>query len=385
MSLPLGPWLDSDAARAIGPVEMVCVPRPQVRVGVWLLLVGLVLLGVFLVPLLLTPGGSPLLNAALVVTFFAALVLVWWLFPRLSHRLLVGTQGMALWTRTGGTVVYWDALGNLWRLIDDGSRWGRLVLESADGRPFVVDWLFTDDDLARARVLEELERNRLGRQYERQNRAALPDRLPEREDLPQGPWTHSDAARRIGPLEAVHGPRATVVAKTWFTVVAVNVLLAILLAGTVAQAISLARRPTTGDDWVIVWIGAGLVVVLGVIALFGTRPLLRRLSWRVLIGARGVAEWHPDREVVVPWIDLGETWLKRPSPTPTVRLVLEHLRGPQMILTTFYADVDRVVDRVEAERVRHQNLSPAERRAQAETLNTLLGDHPDRDAPQRDR
>jgi hypothetical protein len=380
MSVPIGPWLDSDAAQAIGPVEFVCTPQPGVRWLVLLLAAVLVPLGVLLLPIALSPGllrdlgipaivtGSAGLDGAIALSFFAAALALALLFPRLGHRLLVGTQGLALWTRRGATVVFWDALGNLWRLTDDGTRSNRLVLERPDGRSFVVGWFFTDGDAVRQRVLAELERNRLGRQYERQNRTAPLDQLPERDDLPQGPWTHSAAARHIGPLESVHGPTLAVIVKTW------TVLVGLVVLGVVLLVDALRRVASGNPDWYAVGLDLVLLGVAAAVALVAVRTMLQRLAWRVLVGARGLAEWHPTRELVVPWLELGETWLKRPAFGASVRLVLEQLNGLQLVLTTFFHDIDRIVDRVEAERVRTQNLSPAERRKRAQALNALLRD-----------
>jgi hypothetical protein len=188
------------AARAIGPVEKVCAPTRHERALVgWLALtiaalvpIPLGVLGLALgapIGALLTQRGAGVLftNGAcfllLLVWPLLVLAVVWRDMARLSHRLLLGAKGVALWTPKLSQVVLWDDLGTVWRRVPPAPEDppSLCVVLERKGARLAITSFFADHHQVALRVLEELER-----------------RTRIREEQPSQPGTVSEA---ITPAE----------------------------------------------------------------------------------------------------------------------------------------------------------------------------------------
>jgi hypothetical protein len=173
------PWLDSEVARAIGPVEFVCRPRPwaplwrnegpSVAMAASLFLLGLAGLS-FLAPCRTVgdPADIPhtiwdhLRTAGLFIAGLACALILFLLIQKarreMEERLLVGSRGLAFWGSTRERIVLWVELGIRWKCFPVSGAFGRLVLQQADGSTIVIDDYFDDHRRVIARVIEELAR-----------------------------------------------------------------------------------------------------------------------------------------------------------------------------------------------------------------------------------
>jgi hypothetical protein len=171
MSTP-EPWLDSEAARVIGPVELVCAPTSGNwrEPGVLLMSFGATLalaLGFILVclaaagtidALLLLPW-LPLVVLVCCVLLLLGLALV--RYDDLRERLLLGRRGLALWSPGPALVILWDDLGTIWQRVptalDDGQPLS-VVLERNGRQRLAITAFFAGHHRISLRVLEELAR-----------------------------------------------------------------------------------------------------------------------------------------------------------------------------------------------------------------------------------
>jgi hypothetical protein len=80
---------------------------------------------------------------------------------RLRQRLLLGAQGIALWTPDLSSVVFWDELGTVWRRVRPQGLTRQpltVVLEHTNGTRLAITTFFADHHQVALRVLEELDR-----------------------------------------------------------------------------------------------------------------------------------------------------------------------------------------------------------------------------------
>jgi hypothetical protein len=171
------PWLDSAAAQAVGPVELVCRPRSWVAfrrqpVLLWFLfLVALDLLGAALFLLTSALRGFPGFSAVqdwfagscMVLSFTALLLTFVTLWARrisagLPTCLLLGAKGLAWWTPETARVALWAEMGTVWELDPSPTDADGWVLRRADGVTILLDGRLTDHLAVVARVLAEMPR-----------------------------------------------------------------------------------------------------------------------------------------------------------------------------------------------------------------------------------
>jgi hypothetical protein len=168
------PWLDSPAAFAIGPVELVCRPRPWLALFrqpalLWLaplLLLHLAASVVAVVALAISLAtGSPLLWVFVLfplgvtsLHLLAFLLAVRWILSSLPVHLLIGARGLLWWSPPLSRIVLWADLGTVWMLepsLTDPDGW---VLRRSDGTTIPLDARLTDYLAVVARVLQEMPR-----------------------------------------------------------------------------------------------------------------------------------------------------------------------------------------------------------------------------------
>jgi hypothetical protein len=178
-----GPWLDSAAARVIGPVEKVCAPTwAEVTNAIWLTALAALLVPIPLAILTVcacnvlygrqSPLGGP---QSMWVLFFVAwigivLAVLVSGVNKLSARLLLGARGIARWSDRGDDIVLWEELGTVWRCVPGHPVSGEglaVVLENSDGRELVINGFFADHHVVALRVLEELTRRQSGSESEK--------------------------------------------------------------------------------------------------------------------------------------------------------------------------------------------------------------------------
>jgi hypothetical protein len=162
-----GPWLDSDAGRAIGPIELVC-GRSWVRCApAW----GAVLVGVLggLLWVTLFYGlvakvreeRLPFVVMALGLLGLLGGVWVMHLLGRAWREVsvcwLVGARGLARWANDGEVAILWSEIGSAWR-VAFGDEIALLILTSVDGTEYVVTHDFAGIEWLVRRVREELVR-----------------------------------------------------------------------------------------------------------------------------------------------------------------------------------------------------------------------------------
>jgi len=167
---PPGPWLGSDAARAIGPVERVHGPAGDVYRdhGCMVAVAAIMFLPGLLIPLALIfsprwsiapteilPAGVIALVA--ICIFGGVLADVVRLARRdLAVRVLVGARGLARWTPGGATVVLWADLGTAWTCHPARHDPSVVELRRADGAALLLDCAIAGHHAIIARVAAEL-------------------------------------------------------------------------------------------------------------------------------------------------------------------------------------------------------------------------------------
>jgi hypothetical protein len=181
--VPDGPWLDSDAARSIGPVLLVAAPSRRGR-RTWLvrtclvtfagLLVGglfAFLLGAFLYDQAYGDANAdPRGGIFPFVVAASAFVMTGQYLHRqllsLRPRFLLGRRGLALWNPGGSIVIPWDALVTEWRTSVRVTKYERfqlvlpvlLKLRRTDGFCLFITELYEHAPRIVERVLDELHR-----------------------------------------------------------------------------------------------------------------------------------------------------------------------------------------------------------------------------------
>jgi hypothetical protein len=166
---PRRPWLDSAAARAIGPVERVCAPAwaevamigwviVTVLAGGWFPLLGLFALFGYFFPEAISSTSALGCGGVICLALSAGLAFLG--ARHLRQRLLLGERGVALWAPARSRVVMWDELDTVrYRVWSD--RQGRpfaVVLVRQDGVRLVITGFFADHHVVIQRILEELAR-----------------------------------------------------------------------------------------------------------------------------------------------------------------------------------------------------------------------------------
>lgn len=170
MPRPTDPARDPRVA-ALGPLERICRPGRGAYATTCATLLSAALLSgglPFMVayPLIRFPRGKPLISQgpdACLWTFLAVwlaflLVLSLLAARRLAERLILGRDGIALWSPWRVVVVTWDRLRTDWRLLRPGGTDAEaaLVLEHADGRRVAIAAFFVGYQHVVQRVLDKL-------------------------------------------------------------------------------------------------------------------------------------------------------------------------------------------------------------------------------------
>jgi hypothetical protein len=335
VKVPAGPCLDSDAARAIGPIELVCAPQQfeVIRVAGHTLLAFLVVpvsLGFLLLMVFneLAVAGfvQPELGWAL---FFVgwAMVVLWFLFSglrRLRQRLLLGERGIALWSPGGARVVLWEELGWIWRRVPSREHLYRplsVALEHSDGTRLAITRFFSNHHRIALRVLQELAR-----------------RAVESGDADYC-WLGHPITRQFGPVKQVCTQLAKVAPAERVERLLLERFLPLLpmsLLGTVAFSMAF--------PWLAVPC-CGMPLLIGLIEL-GVNELRDGTRCYLLLGENGVAYWVPGWLIVIPWEELGVVWQVKPG-EGSLTLVRED--GFQVEILPFFPDAGDVAARILAE------------------------------------
>jgi hypothetical protein len=165
------------AVKAIGTIHVVRGPRGRIlgAVAFWFLTATVFAPYLIAGPIVVLTtidrtsgkqGIAPYLEAV-TPYFFPIWILVvlgaiYWAFRKLCWRLLVGSNGIAIWEPTRTVCVRWDELGTVWnrslqnRKKADDSSDGLLVLEHTDGTLFVINSYFTGHERVVRQVLRRL-------------------------------------------------------------------------------------------------------------------------------------------------------------------------------------------------------------------------------------
>lgn len=315
-------------------------------------------------------------GVAVVVGFgpLFALVLVGlpqWLITGSNERLHVGERGLVEVRGNEAEVLLWDDLGTVWRAIprelDTDARVPiLLLLERGDGARFRLR-----DRYAGVGAVRKLIGQYLRRRVVTLRVAAADERLTEERPDPgvRGPWTGTAVEAEIGPIRRVCAPTETAAALFRHRI---NVGFGIgLCFGLLFLVGSIGL-------WVLAYLtDLVLLLPLGLCLLFVALPTLGmafsiRTHWLeplrsvLLVGARGLATWHPDEARLLVFEDIGPTWRRDPDITAADRsgaivpilLKLQHLDGPVWFVTELYEHVAEVAGRIRAEL---DSLRPAER------------------------
>lgn len=162
------PWLTSDAALAIGPIQKVCAPTWGEWGRVILALVGIALLPLITLTLsllccaFLSPRETSLegLAGRLGVGWLPVVLIFAFLgFTHLRQRLLLGERGIAHWRPYLTRVVLWEQLGSEWRCLPSREAGPlTLTLEHRNGARIVISDFFAEHHHVALRVLEEIAR-----------------------------------------------------------------------------------------------------------------------------------------------------------------------------------------------------------------------------------
>jgi hypothetical protein len=259
----------------------------------------------------------------------------------LGSRLVVCEHGFAIW-KPAGTKVY------PWFLIED-------------------DWLPEEPRNQRRRETRLLisEIYEQGERFEEHCRADLRRRQEQtgsdgQTSVAGGAWLESRVAQEIAPLELVAGP--TAVAKR--TVKRGHGVWALFTLGVLAGTLlffsvqysglvpGLSARLTTGVLLALCWVFSRFATASG-----WSSEHERLLDSRILLGARGLAFWSPEKVIVLYWDHLGQGWsatldipkAERRAEWFPVRLKIQTKQGTTFLVSDFYEDAGRIADRVVAE------------------------------------
>jgi hypothetical protein len=384
MSTPTpAPWLDSDAARTIGPVEYVSDLSPEGRrrvetqVRLWgglaqlcrvALIAGIVglvatwLLSDFLPAYWGAPLCAGLSFLALIVGWVGSGIAARGLFQHqttLASRLLVGARGFALWAPRGAIVLSWAQFTP--SLFPDPNDPGRKRGFLSLRRTLYLAELYEHTERVEERGRAELQR--------RAEELAPAPATPSPPEHPKEPWLDSEAARLIGPVEMVAAPNPEIArrrrgARRVAQVLAGLVVVAIPTGFLLPLVFPTVRWP----DPVLVLIGAIAVGLLGVSFVGAIARHAWLLDTRILVGPRGLAVWGPHGSLVIPWEELGVFWdvsakIAPEEPTGAVHRALLRFRrrdGACFYLTDLFDDAERIQERVLAELHRRTGPVPPE-------------------------
>ncbi len=197
--------------------------------------------------------------------------------------------------------------------------------------------------------------------------------------LQPDPWLDSEAARRIGPVTAVHGPTAGMVSGlVTLTGIVGGVFLPVWLAPLGLLVLAKGWPDWTylfGDLRHLMGAAVGIGSYLALTSFFVV-PLVvmirdgrRALAIRLLVGARGLAHWSPTEEQVFLWDDLGTGWVCHPTFDPE-GIQLRQANGSIVVIDRAFADHQKIISRVVAEVVRLMDRpgTPGEPGRQSEAI-----------------
>jgi hypothetical protein len=393
-ALTPGPWVDSEAAQAIGPVLAACPLTPKAAAllrqradrarAIVILVTGpgfLLATGALLAGLAGRTIHWPAL-ITLLVFGGGGVLLAWlsWLARRkhLQSFLLLGERGIASWDPYGAKVILWEDLGIDWRASVEVRPSDRghepftilLKLQHADGDRFHITDRYENAARVVTRVRRELRRMREPARKALAARLQNPDaiqrplgiRVPTTTETPAEPvtppasgtvpvpepWGHSRAVRDIGPIEIVCRCQ-------------LSLSILELLPGLIAAGATIA----TLYNWLfgVGFYGFRLIPDGLALALWlfvgGVRVLRRQLAeekaW--LVGANGLAFCTETQATTIHWDDIGTVW--RPifldeelQDVTSVPLVFIRGDGTQLWVTREFRDVDRLLTRVREELTR---------------------------------
>jgi hypothetical protein len=370
-------WLESEAAQAIAPVEYVADLTPHARqflqqqllvsnrIARFFLLAAIVLVVAFLVSIFtgswtLVPWYIAL-GPCLLGVFF-----VGWLGGTLGRaeyvgwlasRIVVGEHGYAIW-KPAGTKAY------LWLLAEP-------------------DWLPEEppDQRRRKTRLLTSEMYEQGERFEEHCRAELRRRQEQtgpdgQTSVPGRAWLESRVAQEIAPLELVAGPTAaakqSVKQGLWGCSFLVGVAGALLVIGVRYSGLVPGFSSAVASGPLLVLLG--LLTYWASVASSWCNEHERMLDNRILLGARGLVFWSPEKLTVLLWDDLGQEWratldipkAERRAEWFPVRLKIQTKQGT-FLVSDFYEEAGRIADRVVAELQR-----PRERKLPTAPSNDIL-------------
>jgi hypothetical protein len=359
-------WLDTQAARLLGPLEFTAELSSEGRrllrqrlfaegtAGLGCALLGLAI-GTALLLLRVAPAWAPspwfvVVGPLLVggfATFAAAFLTLWSESANLlGSRLLVGARGWAVWRPTEVRAESWAQLEDDWQPPDP------LRLHWTDpwlGRQALfVSELFDHNDRFDQHCRDELQRR------EARKSGTEPDPVPD------GPWLVSVAADEMGPVELVAGP--TEEAQRYIQRRLRNWNLgglAVLAVFLLVLGVEFSRLLHPSVSWFPLWVTIVLTPLW--------YPCWRGIQWhqqrqqrlpsRLLLGERGLAIWAPERSIMLLWEELGERWSvtldipagQRRAEWFPVRLRLQGQDLPPFLLSDFFEHAQRIEARILAE------------------------------------
>jgi len=383
--VPAGPWLDSDAARAIGPVEAVFEPGAQAVnavCGAALTLAGIATVGFalltfarvtddFHLPAYL--GGELTYPWAACGLLLASWVYAGWRVAKFQTysrwRLLLGREGFAEWTPRGSTVVFWVELGRTWRVSGEAGKVpGHLLcvlltLRSSDRTCWRLLDLYAQGEQIRQRIEAQLLYWQLGT-----TRPWLPDQPsgPPLQPPEPGPWLECEAVWQIEPIEQVS--RLT----GWSEFVVSFCKPALVSYGSWLVALALFGPILVAfRENLAVYVPAGVCLL----ALGGGSAwyLFHRQTWtdaiwvRLILGAGGLVVYLRERQWLFRWESLAREGAEVAEVLPDrraavfTRLLLARINRErtEMDSAVFFRDTDRVVARL-LDELRLRALVPPE-------------------------
>jgi hypothetical protein len=164
-------WTETEPGRLLGPVERICAPHRTGYVTLTLFLGLLYLVSVVVCfgavaigdrgPYSYSPMMLPPIFWVGATGLLAARVLGTWLRHHLRTRLILGRDGVAIWTPGGAHIVLWADLGTLWRPVMIAPPWTVFLVDLA-GRRFQISSYFQGVEPIVSRVLEELSQRARG-------------------------------------------------------------------------------------------------------------------------------------------------------------------------------------------------------------------------------
>lgn len=359
------PWLDSEAAVLIGPVEEVAELTAEgrqrleeqlalcqrvaarSRVAWYVGLAGLV--GGVLLVLLVSTGWPVALGLALAC---GTLLLSWsnGLSARsnranhtamLQGKLLVGMRGFAVWTPLG----------------EYPFSWSQVALDMFGEPPEEVHLTTLRERFYVRELFDCADRLALRAQAELRTLSEAAGGATVVGHHPYEPWLDTDAARLIGPIEQVVQPREEVVRVRRARLGYVNggyLLLVVIFLGGVLLTFTEPAETAPKPVYLVTFLLVGSFVLFLLTA--GVTGAAWLLDSRLLLGPRGLVIWGAQGVVAVLWEEVGTFWhvtsdVPRNEATGAVRRTywrFQRADGVWFYLTDLYEDGERVAERIHA-------------------------------------